>query len=1032
MPTILKRDNELSLPNFTLVSASAGSGKTHTLTLRYLQFLLSPQIPFNELQNVLAITFTNNASIEMKGRIIETLKEASFGNKKHVSQLAEVLSLDAEAIQTRSAALVDTILDRYSDLQAQTIDSFLTRIMKVSALEFGLPPHFELVLDSNALLDEAFALFAQHLATDRHKRELFELLIERVNENQTGNRKFLWNPYDAIAREVKDLYRRLGSHLGRPVFAGGGSDLRGFENEMLALLIKIGESAEQSGFKISATFHNMINAARAGNVAAIVGKKLDQKVLNKSKEAGYEDAVKRIEQLQQTLMDLVSRYVFAKARQYYRPYVQAHLMLIDSIEAVKRLRGQMDLGEASKNLALSLHKEQVPEIYFSLGNRIHHYLIDEFQDTNPIQWATLRPLIEETVGSHGSLFLVGDTKQAIFTFRGGDWKIMKRMLNEEEFLSVLCDRISLPYNYRSAEAVITFAKKVFHEIVPTQVSSEIADLSGLASFKQGVLEEQMGRGYVELQYFDPHEMEHENPPERRRLVEILRACTERGFSFRNIAILTPRNEDVVRISGWLNEEQIKFLSHSSLDIRTRKITGEILALLKFLDSPIDDLSFAEVLLGTIFCSATSAPEIPATMHVFLFEQRQARGRPRALYTSFRESYPKLWDDYFEHLLNVVGYLPVYDLVAEMYKLFSVFDLFPEEESTLLKLLEVIREFETAGSNNLNDFLSHAEEDSADVSWDIPVSPDEDAVTVMTVHKAKGLGFPVVIVLLYDGMPRSENLFIDERDGNIELLRITSDDAGKNQELAILYDRAKNLQRVDELNKLYVALTRAEEELYVLSVKANRGDTPSKYLPPDGYRDGERLRAREVAGMPLRAAVLLHTYTRGLRPSITPQRIGLEETKRGDFIHAILSRITYVDERLDEQISREVEILKKDVRESFDLASIKERIAGTVKSAEIARYFVPERGRTVLNEPEVTTADGRLYRLDRLVVDPDVLTVIDYKTGVENPEYDEQVRRYMKIVREIFPGRLVRGYLAYVDLNIIRNVADTDQSAPHTT
>ena len=1020
MSAILAKDTDLKLPDFTLISASAGSGKTRTLTHRYLQLMLSGLIPHTNLKNILAITFTNNAAIEMKRRIIEYLKKATFGNGETLRELDQHISLKRDKLQTRAETLLDEILDSYSDFQVQTIDSFLTRVMRVSAVDLQLPSQFEVILDSNALLDEAFVLFAEQLVSDRQKRELMGALVALVNNNQGGDRKFIWNPYDAIASEVKSLYKRLSSHIGQPALDGLSADLSSLEHQIIEVINAVGEIADAAGFAVSANYRKIIEAARAGNVSFVLDKKLDQKVLNKSTDPRYNATLKRVESLQRDLLAVLSRYFVARAEQYYRPYVQAYLLLLDTIETVKRQRNEIDLGDASKRLAASLRGEQVPEIYFSLGERIHHYLIDEFQDTNPIQWTTLRPLIEESLGQEGSLFLVGDTKQAIYTFRGGDWQIMARMLRDEEFASARCNRQTLPSNYRSSEVIVKFARKVFHEIVPAEVGNEIADLSGLASFEQDVPEKAKGRGYVEVVSFDPPETKTDDPPEKKRLLEIIRECLSRGYRYQDIAILTPKNKDVVKVSGWLNTRGIRFLSHSSLDIRTRRITGELFALLKFLDSPVDDLSFATVLMSGLFTSTTREP-IAEEMRQFLFQQRQSKDRSRALYTSFRELYPDLWEQSFEHLFNVVGYLPVYDVVAEAYKAFSVFSRHPEEEATLVKLLEVIREFESKGNNNLKDFLRFAETDSEDDSWNIAVGPGQDAITVMTVHKAKGLGYPVVILLFYDGPAQPNNLFIEEREGALHLLRITADWAKADDHLGAVYGASKALQRVDELNKLYVALTRAESEMYLLSVKANRVSYPSKFFPPGGFSDGVRSPIEREEPEKELVAPIIHPPTRGLQQSVGPGRIGLEETKRGEFIHSLLSRIGYLGKDPAGQIDEAVQFFKLNVRESFDLPSIKQRILALLHNPEITGYFVERADRVIRMEQEIVASDGTLQRLDRLVLDTDGVAVIDYKTGGESDEHHAQVQRYMKLAAELYTARSVQGFLAYVDLNVVRRV-----------
>ena len=171
MASILLKDTELHFPNFTIVSASAGSGKTHTLTLKILQLLLSPKVPNNRLGNVLAMTFTKNAAAEMRQRVLEYLKEAYHGKSSVLDQLRPLISLEDAQLQNRCGDLIETILKDYSSFQVQTIDSFMARVFRASALEFGFSPALETVLDNRVILDVAFEQFARKLTTDPSKQK---------------------------------------------------------------------------------------------------------------------------------------------------------------------------------------------------------------------------------------------------------------------------------------------------------------------------------------------------------------------------------------------------------------------------------------------------------------------------------------------------------------------------------------------------------------------------------------------------------------------------------------------------------------------------------------------------------------------------------------------------------------------------------------------------------------------------------------------------------------------------------------------
>ncbi|MBI5215088.1 MAG: UvrD-helicase domain-containing protein [Ignavibacteriae bacterium] len=1024
MHAILEHDSTLALPNLTLVTASAGSGKTHTLTLRYLQLLLSTKIPFNNLKNILAMTFTNNAASEMKQRILAYLKYTILHpEKEEVKQLSEVLSLDRETLQTRAAFRLNEILDNYSDFQVQTIDSFITRLLRVSALELGFSPDFQIVFDSKAILDDAFDVLFRDLSFDTRKQQLVERVIQLVSEAQDGKSKYLWDPFQKLTKEVGEVHQRLSAFASLPLIEEQQETFRQLQAEIIEKIISIGRVADTPGVIVSKNYQRIMATAGEGDVERLLGWKLGQKVLNKSSHPQLAKIEAEIARLQDELALIVGNYFEAKARAYYVPFVQTHLQLLNAIEQVKRLRGEVHLGDANKLLAGRLRNEIVPEVYFTLGERIHHFLIDEFQDTAPIQWAVLRPLIEESLAKLGSLFIVGDTKQSIYTFRGADWQIMARMLKRDEFRSVATQRKELTTNWRSTEAIVGFAKKVFHEIIPAQGLGDVAKLSGLVSFEQNVYEKGKGKGYVEVFKFevpDEEPLETESP-EREKLLSVLQDCIRRGYRYCDIAILTPKNNDVVEVSRWLNESNIKFLSHSSLDIRTRTLTGELLALLRWLDSPVDDLSFASFLFGDIFRKTMERGFFEEDFHSFVHSCREEDARA-PLYSSFKQSYSDLWEHYFDELFTLVGYLPVYDLVVELYRVFRLFEVFHEEEAALVKFLEVIKKFEETGNNNLKDFLEYAEENDADASWDLEKSSGEDAVTIMTVHKAKGLGFPIVIALLYDSRPKPNTMAITTGDDGVRLIRSTKHWSESSELLGAIYNEDAVKRNVDELNKLYVMLTRAREEMYVLSVQSKYATEPSSFLPENGFSLGSPMKREKKVEEKVHEASLLHQPSQGLKQATSIENIHPEDTTRGEIIHAVLSNIIVVDERLDAIIARSLDALQQQGYQIIDKETIAKHIKEFLAVKEVKEYFTPKQGRTIFTEQEIVGANGQLHRMDRLILDSDRVTVLDFKTGAEKESYIKQVQNYLFMVRQLYPKRKIEGALAYVDVKCVRRIA----------
>jgi ATP-dependent helicase/nuclease subunit A len=1022
---ILQIDTELQLPNLTIVSASAGSGKTHTLTLRLLQILLSQQIPNNRLNNVLAITFTRNAAAEMRRRVLEYLKKGYHGDSDVLASLRSIISMEEEQLRARCGELIDTILKDYSSFQIQTIDSFMTRVFRTSALEFGFSPTLTVQPRSLALLNEAFEQFARQLSTDASQRILLDQLTDILVETQNTSSHYLWNPFQKLSDEVYHLYSALSAQSKDLLPSLDSSrQIRALRQEILDGVHQLHKLAKESGMEITKNFEAVIKIAESEDVDGFIERKsLFSSPVKKSgsEKTKTEEWNLRFLPLQEKLHMLVAEYIVQQARSYYQPYVEAYRLFGKTIHQIMRRDNQVSLADVGRSLLNYVSDEIVPQIYFYLGETISHYLIDEFQDTAPVQWGAIKPLLAEALSKDGSFFAVGDTKQSIYAFRHADWHIMNNLKDTVVFPSALPDVRELDTNYRSFERILDFDKIVFHTIVPKEMKGDAPHISGLSQFKQEVKESNRKKGYVEVVSF---ERDSEKKPECAKIINIVNDCLARGYHYGDITILTQKNEHVTAVSGWLNREHIRFVSHSSLDIRGRKIVGDITALLKFLDSPIDDLAFATLLLSETFqrlLSKAGSTVSREQFHSFILKnKRDPLGT--SLYTAFRAQYDDVWKQYFEELFTVVGYLPLYDLVSEIYQRFQLFELDPLEESTLTKFLEIVKNFEESGRNNLKDFLAFTEEEGDEAEWNIDVLRDADAVSIMTIHKAKGLDNRVVIVLLVDSKQHPDNLFFEEGKHGVRLVRITQKNAEYDAGFQKLYDQRRLEHAVDDLNKLYVAFTRAREEMYIISLKTGAGDEPSKFLPQTGFEPSAKPKVEQQEN-PMEITVPLYHATSRIQPgTLSSEKLALYERKRGEIIHEVLSRIEFIGEDIEERVSSAVKEIVGSGGEEVENERTRLLVLDFLGLPEITPFFEFAEGRKILNEQEFVNPDGRLFRMDRVVVDAEAVTVIDFKTGDGKDSYREQLLGYIFILQNIFPGRSIRGILAFVDRKNIQVIS----------
>lgn len=1020
---IIAKDSELKFPHFTVLKASAGSGKTHMLTKRFVQFILSEKISRNNLRNILAITFSNNAAKEMKGRILDWLKLLHFGEPELTGQMLEAVSLDREELAARAGHMVEEILCDYADFEVRTIDSFMTSIFKTSAIDFGFNPEFDILMSNDALMSYSFDLFLREVREGSKAAELLFSIISAIQDGKQGQEAYMWDPSSALLEEVKCLYGKLSATGKSPVIEDFTAAFDDIKEKIRTAIEDLEKEILNSGLakRANSSFDAVLDLVRRGRFSDLIGKGLKNAPVNKpgKNQPALQSSFDRIAGEWEKAAGLINECIAILVRSRSMPYLMVYKAFGEIVESVKRRQGKVFIEDISRNLAGYLREEIVPDIYFRIGETIYHFLIDEFQDTSPIQWHNLFPLFENALSQGGSLFVVGDTKQAIYGFRNADYTIMRECEHGNPFPSALHDIKELTTNYRSREKILDFTGKVFKEYVAgNDHYRKAGDRSGLTAYVQHAREGRSG-GYCEVVL---QERDDETPPERSVIQDLVSELVSRGFSYEDIAILTRRNEDVVKITLWLNEKSINFISYSNLDVRRRKITGEIVALLNFLDSPMDDLSFSTFISGDIFGALLRAdhPEItPGRLGEFLFAYRESP----PLYKSFQKEFSMLWEKCFAGLFKSSGYFPIYDLVTEAYAVFRVFETMQDEEAALVKILEAVLEFEGAGYNSVRDFLEFAGDgDSGESEWNMDVPKTLNAVKVMTVHKAKGLGFPAVIVLLYEGRNRGFDYIVEEEENGVRLLKINKKTMFSDPAFERLYEEETTKENVNRLNTLYVGFTRAKEELYIIGVKGRTAAFPFELLPASDFAP-----AAKPGRCYIPAAKSYGVFSVGHHPKQieaaprTDEMISAAERARGEFIHSVLYHVEYLHNDMERTLREIIGKVSLQAASGPDAEGVKDLLLRLLERREVAAYFEPFPGREVKREQEFSDEEGRLFRMDRVVIDPDRVTVLDFKTGgtLADEQYRTQMRKYLKIAKDIYPGRRLEGRIVYIDIGEIR-------------
>jgi ATP-dependent exoDNAse (exonuclease V) beta subunit len=467
--------------------------------------------------------------------------------------------------------------------------------------------------------------------------------------------------------------------------------------------------------------------------------------------------------------------------------------------------------------------------FMKLGSKVRHFLIDEFQDTSRLQWEALLPLLEECLATGGSLFYVGDVKQAIYGWRGGDWRLFGEVA-QGFFPSVSPhDRKgeTLTVNYRSLSPIVDFNNSLYRLLGEEAFAQKIAEMilgdkaqgwvrtllaqSILRNFKdveQGVAPRQQHSregGRVEVASFMAPGEELRQAV-RERLVKQVREIWERRGQ--GIAVLVRRNQDAEDIAAWLMAEGIPVVTENSLRLRSSGLIKGLVAFLQFLDYPLDDLAFWGAAASRLF---RGLPELSSEpLKTFLAE---GRWQP-PLYKAFERKFPEVTEVFIKPLLARVGFVTPYDLAREVVERFQLLERFSEEQVFIYRFFELIFQTEARGQRSLSHFLQFWEEGGMEEKIGLP--EEISAVRVLTVHKAKGLEFPIVFIPFTNWRLEHPRLAKLDDGCFVNLKRpLPSQLEAKRFEMVIN-------DALEALNLLYVATTRAEEELYLYETSLPRG------------------------------------------------------------------------------------------------------------------------------------------------------------------------------------------------------------------
>lgn len=1025
-------------PHVSVVEASAGSGKTFELARRYIRLLLSPG---SHPRSILAITFTNKASVEMKERILDLLKRLALGTFDDPGQKTELLRFlgmtESQAKEASFRALA-TIIRNYNFFQVQTIDSFINAILSGCAFRLDLAADFRIKSDCSRYISYGLDALIDRAGRDEEVKGLFLDFLHQYMflENRAG-----WFPGRDLLGMVTLLFFDSsaygGPFLRHPVKRGELFGKRKAIVEMMRALRRLEPAgANQTCFK---SFRSRLDKyGDSLDIMELSRPFLAEELPMKKGQGAPAEAL----ELWRSIRRQIGEMFEMEALSLFNCYSELFDRVYGEVLGKAADENIMFLPELNSKARLLFENGlTVPELYYRLATRFRHYLIDEFQDTSVLQWKNLYPMLEEALSTGGTLFYVGDTKQAIYRFRGGDASLFHKA--ERVFAPFGIGKDYLNRNWRSREEIVGFNNSVFsasnlarfleereaaekEKDVPVQFcAADTRDI--LRIFEEARQSPVSGPGgCVRIEPISPEKGEESDELIRNKLLDLIGDIRERRGSYRDIAVISRANADIEKATAWLIEAGIPVESEKTLNIREHPLVKEIVSFLAFLSSPIDDLAFASFILGDIFTAASglSRDEIAA----FLFKrgvERRKKDTGAYLYRDFRDRYPQAWEKLIEEFFRSIGYTPLYELVVSVYARFDVCARFSEYQGFLMKFLETVREQVSEENSDCAAFLEYFASTAAEDLY-VNVS-DSEAVKVLSIHKAKGLEFEVVIIPFLEISMESSSgrpYLIDPEDegGQIRLLRINRGCLPFSALLTRLYSGEYKRQLIDELNTVYVALTRARSELYAfLPEEAGRGANLCRLLiPPELFSRGQGP-SGQVRQPPKGSSILLSpsTYANWI-PKLREEFMEKSEIQNrerildGSVMHQALAFIPALTDTPPARAAQEAVARAQKVFPQYKgFRAVEEKLTALLSDPALRDLFYVKDGR-VLCEQEICDASGSFWRVDRMIVSPQGIVLIDYKSSRgERQDGISQLAGYRRLAAGAY-GLPCRTLLVYLD------------------
>ena len=1021
---------------FQVYNASAGSGKTFTLVKEYLKILLQTS-DSKKFQQILAVTFTNKAAAEMKERVIKNLrvfsnKEILFNKTEMFKLLEEELSISDTILNQRASKVLENILENYSAFNITTIDSFTHRLIRSFAFDLGLSLNFDVEMDAKSLLSEAVDALISKIGEDKKLTSvLIDFSLQKASEDKS------WD----ITRELNEVAQILlnendSLHIkkvqGKPI-----QDFIDLKTKLHKKQKKIGQEFTELGVE-GLNIIESLNLEHKDFYRSMLPNHFKNLALNFDNAKFYDQSKlkERIEERNfyskskpvdtKTAIDSIINplmRLYEKSEKLFQEYSLNKLCLSSLIPlaVLSNINRTLDELKKEKNIRLNaefnqiisknLREQPASFIYERLGEKFKHYFIDEMQDTSILQWQNFIPLIANALSQQGtSLLLVGDIKQSIYRWRGSEPEQFLKLTSKEKSKDsnpfyIPKQIIPLEVNYRSYSQIIDFNNGFFQHLSQFFNKQEYAQL--YVDENQQKYNTKQG-GYVQLSFIENGLQADDKDLEYAK--KVLQIVNEIGneFNKNEICVLTRTRKQGVNIADYLTDNGVDIISSETLLLKNSDEVIFIINMLTYLQNSSDK----EAQLNILY---------------FIHEYFNITEDKHSFFKSFLDLNK---DSFFNRIkLNKISFEFAVCIDLSLYErveyIIESFGLNVTSNAYLQFFLDEVLQFSLKKNTDTASFIEFWTDKKDSLSIYVP--EEKNAVRVMTIHKSKGLEFPVVIYPYELDIYKELNPKIwydisnSEDFNSFESLLVNY-----NKSLAFTGEKGRELYQahrmeleLDNFNLLYVALTRAEEQLYVILETKNDGEilrTSSNffknYLEFNGLWNESQ--TDYSFGTPKRISIkskssknnieqkeLISTNWNSHNIEIVSNSSLLwddeikDSRNYGNLIHELLAKIKTKDD-VDEAIER---YIITGIVSYIQAQEIKIMLTKVVTHPELEQYY--QQNITVYNEREILTSSGEIIIPDRLIINENnEVIVIDYKTGKSDKKYRHQLNNYSRIIEDI--------------------------------